>query len=131
MKKIICIDFDGVIHSYKSGWKGARCIPDTPVDGAIRWLFEMANNTSYSIQIYSSRSCYWGGRRAMRNWIENEFIKIYGVGADRSDTISLIEFPKHKPPAFLTIDDRAIQFNGSFPNQDEIDNFRTWQNQEV
>ena len=35
---ILAIDFDGVLHSYSSGWKGSRNIPDPPVDGAIEWL---------------------------------------------------------------------------------------------
>ena len=38
MAPILCIDFDGVLHSYSSGWKGARNIPDPPVTGAIEWL---------------------------------------------------------------------------------------------
>lgn len=29
-KPILCLDFDGVIHSYASGWKGADVIPDPP-----------------------------------------------------------------------------------------------------
>jgi hypothetical protein len=35
---ILCLDFDGVIHSFKSGWKGAGKIPDPPVEGAIEWI---------------------------------------------------------------------------------------------
>ena len=33
MKKTVVFDFDGVIHSYASGWKGTTCIPDPPVHG--------------------------------------------------------------------------------------------------
>ena len=37
-KPILCLDFDGVIHSYASGWKGADVIPDAAVPGAMEFL---------------------------------------------------------------------------------------------
>ena len=37
-KPILCMDFDGVIHSYESGWRGATIIPDVPVEGALEFL---------------------------------------------------------------------------------------------
>ncbi len=34
-KPILCVDFDGVVHSYTSGWKGETVIPYPPVNGAL------------------------------------------------------------------------------------------------
>lgn len=128
---IICVDFDGVIHSYKSGWQGVSNIPDPPVEGAIEWLEQhlpipdavcaMApKHTGPIVQIYSSRSKSWRGRRAMKRW----FVKHGLHSAYITDKI--LKFPIKKPPAFLTIDDRAICFNGTFPTKDEMLSFKTW-----
>ena len=62
-KPILCLDFDGVIHSYTSGWKGADVIPDPPVDGALDFL-ERAS-AHFDVQIFSSRSNQPGGIEAM------------------------------------------------------------------
>lgn len=129
---IICVDFDGVIHSYISGWKGVSNIPDPPVDGAIDWIMDhlpcpdaiCAIAPRYEgpeVQIYSSRSRSWFGRRAMKKW----FIK-HGLHPAYIRE-NILKFPAKKPPAYLTIDDRAICFNGTFPTTEEMMSFRTWQ----
>jgi hypothetical protein len=64
----ICVDFDGVIHSYTSGWKGAVVIPDPPVEGAFAWLKEMTARGDFRINIYSSRSKERGAIEAMKVW---------------------------------------------------------------
>lgn len=133
---IICVDFDGVIHSYTSGWKGADVIPDEPVPGAIEWLIHhlpipeaiSAMGEEYvgpEPVIYSARSGQKGGIKAMKEW----FIKHGLHPAYISDDI--LKFPKEKPAAFLTIDDRAICFNGHFPTSEEIMGFQTWQKRDV
>ena len=118
MKKILCIDFDGVLHSYKSRWQGARVIADEPVNGAISWLYQLIFSNKFDICIYSSRSRQFGGKRAMKNWIIKS-------GLPKS-LVDEIKFPTKKPTAYLTIDDRAIRFEGVFPTVNEIDSFRSW-----
>lgn len=51
MKKtpILSIDFDGVLHSYKSGWQGARNIPDPPVPDAIPWLRSLLSDPDWFV----------------------------------------------------------------------------------
>ena len=131
LNPVICVDFDGVIHSYTSGWKGVSVIPDPPVPGAIEWLQDhlpvpdavcaMAGPYNGPIVcIYSSRSKSWFGRRAMKKWL----IKHGLHPAYISD--GLLKFPSKKPAAFLTIDDRAICFNGTFPTTEEMMRFKPW-----
>jgi hypothetical protein len=131
---IICVDFDGVIHSYTSGWKGVDVIPDPPVPGAIDWLVNHlpipdcvgAMGPRYDgpiVQIYSSRSKSFRGRRAMKKWLINNGLHP-GYIRER-----ILKFPIKKPPAFLTIDDRAICFTGTFPTSEEMMGFTPWYKQ--
>ena len=124
-KLTIVVDFDGVLHSYKSGWKGAGVVTDPPVPGAIAWLREAVKH--FHVCVVSTRSHEADGRRAMREWLG------YWATAQReNDTeelawLSEIAWPEHKPPAFVTIDDRAITFTGIFPAMEQIRTFKTWQ----
>jgi hypothetical protein len=38
-----------------------------------------------------------------------------------------LRFPATKPPALVTIDDRAVTFDGSFPDIPWLLGFKTWQ----
>lgn len=117
-KKTICIDFDGVIHSYKSGWKGIDDIPDPPVPGAFKALIQYIDY-GYEVCIYSSRSKDIKGIMAMTAW----FI---ANGYPENKYLEKLSFPTQKPAAWLTIDDRCICFDGKFPGTDAIDNFQPW-----
>ena len=118
-KKLICIDFDGVLHSYKSGWQGPRNIPNPPVKGAINWLSRLLNHGDIiEVCIYSSRNKYFRGKAAMRAWLLR-----YGLPKDK---IGKIKFPTKKPAAWVTIDDRAIVFTGKFPGLKKITDFKPW-----
>ena len=123
MKKVVIVDFDGVIHSYTSGWKGASVIPDPPVPGAIDWLSRLVQK--FEVCIYSSRSRQWGGKRAMRAWLKKHsggfWYECFGFRG-----LEDIRFPTKKPAAFLTIDDRCICFGGTFPSLSTIDEFVPW-----
>ena len=116
MDKHLCVDFDGVIHSYMTPWKDATIIPDPPVEGAFQWLDDMVILGKYTINIYSSRSGQVGGIAAMKDWFREHSFAF----------LDYLEFPTTKPPAYLTIDDRAICFRGTFPSLQELDNSKPW-----
>ena len=141
-RKILCLDFDGVIHSYESGWKGPRLIPDPPVEGALAFLAQAVNR--FEVHIYSSRSRYFGGRWAMKQWLKLWFwrtvsrpddpLNIEGMpykdtSAYVNSIIREIRFPSYKPPASISLDDRALTFTGIFPSLDKLDSFKPWNKQ--
>lgn len=118
MKKLICVDFDGVLHSYTSGWQGPHMASDPPVPGAMEWLEDMATDDRFEINIYSSRSKEIGGVDTIKRWLLR-----HGL----SETAFLrIKFPTQKPAAHLMIDDRAFLFEGSFPSTELILDFKPW-----
>lgn len=118
-KPTIWLDFDGVIHSYLSGWQGATNIPDPPVNGAFDSIREYTG--VFDVCIYSTRSHQNGGIKAMQDWFVRN-----GWPADENGMPVEIRFPTEKPPAIVGIDDRVIQFDGFFPSIETIRNFQPW-----
>jgi len=141
VKPILSIDFDGVIHSYKSGWKGADVIADAPVPGAIDALLRYLD-AGFDVAIFSSRSKNIFGRWAMKRWLGREIARHWERGGnsptyaeaecwgDARAIVHRLKWPWFKPAALMTIDDRALTFNGDWSHPDyspaALRNFKPW-----
>jgi hypothetical protein len=108
----------------------------------------------FDIAILSTRCKTWRGRRAMRRYLRDEFTKLAlsydeecpdwlrnhisetafaDPWADEADwgikrILDKISFPKHKPPALIYLDDRAVRFTGpeSWPTTDQVHKLKPW-----
>jgi hypothetical protein len=125
-KPILSLDFDGVVHSYTSGWQGALNIPDPVVPGFFEWLEEASKY--FRIVIYSSRSKEPGATQAMQNWLTEQRMAWREAGG-AGEPLD-IAFADSKPSASIVIDDRAFRFNGDWaaPELDpkELIKFQPW-----
>ena len=129
-KPILCLDFDGVCHSYTSGWQGANVVSDPPVDG----LFEFVDTAKehFDIQIFSTRTGMEGGKDAMWIWLCKHWTDyVFRTRPELKEKYeafepSFISFPSEKPPALVTLDDRALTFTGIFPDMETLKNFKPW-----
>ena len=112
MKQTVVFDFDGVIHSYTSGWKGATIIPDPPVPGIKEAIDEIRK--LYHVVVVSTRCSSPEGVTAIM-----DYLKVNGIVVD--------DVVMEKPPAVVYIDDRAIRFNGD-PSDllNQIVTFKPW-----
>lgn len=143
-KPILCVDFDGVIHSYTSPWQGVDKIPDPPVPGALAWLRRCVQH--FEVHIYSSRSKGQAGREAMCDYLrinaQREFAPAMSAtqldlpteAVENLDAfVHELHFSSEKPPAFLTVDDRAVVFNGRFDVLEPswLLKFKPWNKREV
>jgi hypothetical protein len=133
-KTILCLDFDGVLHSYSSGWKGAAVIPDAPTPGMVKFLDCAIEH--FDVQIFSSRSHQPGGVDAMKVWLWDAIAHHFDCpfagdprGLDRAIQVrDALSFPTEKPAAMVTIDDRALCFTGNWNDFDpqRLLEFKPW-----
>lgn len=114
----VVFDFDGVIHSYTSGWRGVNTIPDPPVPGIEKALAEL--HGTYEIVVVSSRCSTQAGVDAINHWLYRNGLAQY------VDKVCM-----EKPPALVYIDDRAICFDGHPEGLlNKIQEFKPWYQKE-
>ena len=130
-RPILCLDFDGVLHSYTSGWQGADTIADPPVPGALEFI--EAALPYFQIAIFSSRSNQPGGLKAMQSWLMGHFGLFFADRDGQAEAVravtlvhDYIQWPTEKPAAFLTINDRALTFIGQWPDVKSLLDFKPW-----
>jgi hypothetical protein len=132
-KPILCLDFDGVIHSYTSGWQGACVISDPYVPGFFSWAIKAVQH--FKLVVYSSRSKEPGAIKAMQEWLGTQTINAVLAGEVSNGfewpiLFDNLEFTHEKPKAFLTIDDRAVCFQGDWDSwrydPEHLIHFKPW-----
>lgn len=115
MKKIVVVDFDGVIHSYRTRWIKETVIPDPPVDGVAEGIQKLRKK--FKVLVKSVR-CMMSdaGLEAVKKYLEEWKITVDGV---------VKEIPHN---ASLIIDDRVMTFKGDWSDSflDQVENFKPW-----
>lgn len=115
-KPILCLDFDGVLHHYISKWTSASEVRDGPTPGAEEALMDYIQ-AGFDVQVFSSRSHQDGGLIAMKEWSKKHF---------HPDVWCELGYPLIKPPALISLDDRALTFDGRWPTVQTLRAFRPW-----
>jgi hypothetical protein len=127
-KPTLCIDFDGVIHSYEQGWQNGVIYGEV-VSGFFEWVERVQDQ--FTLVIYSSRSKDDAGATAMALWLHEKRAAWIKAAGQRGPVGWLaFEFAHEKPAAWLTIDDRCIRFDGSWDDPqltpEAMLAFRSW-----
>jgi hypothetical protein len=121
----LCLDFDGVIHSYEKGWQDG-VIYGKPTKGFFEWADVMRKY--FTLAIFSSRSDSHKNIKPMQDWLK---VHLWDWKQDHpeSDLDSLdFHFAMRKPAAFITIDDRALTFTGNWDEftPERLTGFKPW-----
>lgn len=107
-KVALCFDFDGVIHSFVSGWIEADVIPDEPVEGIKDLLARLALTNKYMILVFSSRCGYESGVQAIEDYL-------------RKWNIHYDKVCERKPNAAVYIDDLGYRFTNALQLEKDLE----------
>lgn len=105
-KDVIAIDFDGVIHSYKSGWTG-ETPKDPPMNGVEEALQKLIDK-GYILKILSTRS-----PEKIQEYLDKHNLAKYISGVYNT-----------KIRAKIYLDDRGVHFSGWEQAIKDIDKFK-------
>ena len=107
-KKTILIDLDGVLNNYIHFEENE--IPSIK-EGVKEFLQKLYISNEYELILFTTRNLLLASKWLIENNIDKYFKDITNV----------------KLPAYIYIDDRAIQFNGDFEKlYNEIKNFKVY-----
>ena len=112
-KPIVCIDFDGVCHKHIQQWTNIATVADGPTEGLADWLKETSREAR--IALFTARFRQGLGRQAVIDWWDLW-------------QLPHVEMWTAKPPAIVSIDDRALTFTGDwkdFPTE-RLLSFKPW-----
>lgn len=108
---VACIDFDGTIHSYENGWQGGE-IYGTVLPGFFDWAAKACG--LFRLVIYSTRSRSPQQLSTMSDWMKGQLQTWWQRNGNSGACPIVFEYALTKPPAFVSLDDAAIQFNGNW-----------------
>lgn len=130
-KKILSLDFDGVVHKYLTPWGGATTIADGPVEGFFPFLIRV--DKDFTVEIFSTRSETGAGRLAMAAWLKKHAIDYANTSALTKaefhylmSVVDRVVFPVSKPKAFVGLDDRILTFEGMWPSPEILLGWKPW-----
>jgi hypothetical protein len=105
--KTVAIDFDGVIHRYSKGWQDGSAY-DPPMENA-KFSLSVLINAGHPVVIFSTRDPV-----QIQAWFEThmpEFrTQILEPHERFWNAVGIIGITRHKPAAYIYIDDRALHF---------------------
>lgn len=114
-KKSIAIDFDGVIHWYRDGWKDGE-IYDEPFPQAIKSIKKLMED--YDVFIFTARDT-----KQVSEWMEKNGFNCHIPSEDRKFCPSregILFVTNKKFPAHIYIDDRGYRFEDWWQTMKDI-----------
>lgn len=127
MNKTVSLDFDGVIHKYRQGYKDGS-IYDDPIPGAEEYMKDCITK-QHSVFIMSTRN-----PQQILEWCEKQFpdlkFQLIPQGTVFWNKKGVIGITNTKLAAHIYIDDRGFKFEGRFPIVDSFEPY-VWKEKKI